>query len=229
MVRKVTLMSRRGFTLIELLVVIAIIAILAAILFPVFAKAREKARQSSCLSNIKQLGLAALAYVQDYDERTFTPNNNLGAGGTYVLPDGVTVAGPDMLWMYQLLPYTKNVQIFNCPSNSSRWDPSAYDANLGYGYHGTALPFNCANKSLGIFEFPAETIMLADCSYYLTDWDTRNTADNAEPPAAVHIDGANVGFIDGHAKWFKGSALGYYDNVDYPTGPAPDLWDNTAN
>jgi prepilin-type N-terminal cleavage/methylation domain-containing protein len=89
MARKVTLMNRRGFTLIELLVVIAIIAILAAILFPVFAKAREKARQSSCLSNIKQIGLAALAYVQDYDERTFTANNNLGAGVTYVLPDQI--------------------------------------------------------------------------------------------------------------------------------------------
>jgi len=65
-------MKRHGFTLIELLVVIAIIAILAAILFPVFAKAREKARQSSCLSNLKQLGLACLSYAQDYDERWAT-------------------------------------------------------------------------------------------------------------------------------------------------------------
>jgi len=219
-------MSRRGFTLIELLVVIAIIAILAAILFPVFAKAREKARQSSCLSNIKQIGLAALTYVQDYDERTFTANNNLGAGVTYVLPDGVSTATPNMLWMYQLLPYTKNAQIFNCPSNSSRWDLSLYDSALGYGYHGTALTFNCANKSLGTFNVPAETIWFADCSYYLTDWDTDTTSDNGRAPAAIHNDGANVCFVDGHAKWFKDSSLGYYDTVDYPTGPTPDMWDN---
>ena len=99
---------RRGFTLIELLVVIAIIAILAAILFPVFAKAREKARQSSCLSNIKQLGLAELQYAQDYDE-CFSP---LGYNNSNPADWG------QMGWAVRIEPYAKNVQIFKCPSQS---------------------------------------------------------------------------------------------------------------
>src|SRR5664279_5707854 len=88
--------SKKGFTLIELLVVIAIIAILAAILFPVFAQARAKARQTSCLSNNKQLGLAIFAYVQDYDE-TFPPSN-------YRSPINPTA---NVGWMYFVDPYVK--------------------------------------------------------------------------------------------------------------------------
>src|SRR5271165_4979340 len=94
---------KKGFTLIELLVVIAIIAILAAILFPVFAKAREKARQASCLSNEKQLGLALMQYLQDYDER---------------LPavwDGFR--SPETNWGIETYPYVKNLSVFSCPSN----------------------------------------------------------------------------------------------------------------
>src|SRR5436305_11507378 len=98
--------SRKGFTLIELLVVIAIIAILAAILFPVFAKARAQARKISCLSNTKQLGLAHLMYAQDYDEML-----PLGENADYCpgMPEGIC------FWAVRyplLLPYTKNEQIF---------------------------------------------------------------------------------------------------------------------
>lgn len=94
--------SFQGFTLIELLVVIAIIAILAAILFPVFAQAREKARQASCISNNKQVGLAILQYVQDYDES---------------MPSGVYQ--PGLGWMGQTYPYMKNAQVYKCPDDNT--------------------------------------------------------------------------------------------------------------
>jgi prepilin-type N-terminal cleavage/methylation domain-containing protein len=101
--------SRNGFTLIELLVVIAIIAILAAILFPVFARAREQARRSSCLSNMKQIGLGLAMYMQDYDQ-TFPP------GGLKVWE--VTKKDQRNLLAIQLQPYTKNDGIFRCPSDT---------------------------------------------------------------------------------------------------------------
>jgi prepilin-type N-terminal cleavage/methylation domain-containing protein/prepilin-type processing-associated H-X9-DG protein len=118
--------SKRGFTLIELLVVIAIIAILAAILFPVFAQAREKARQASCLSNMKQISVAALMYLQDYDERFPSDAGTVrpGCPGNGVQLDGDW--GKDF-WMFHFYPYIKqragNIQekgasVFNCPSGS---------------------------------------------------------------------------------------------------------------
>jgi len=117
---------RRGFTLIELLVVIAIIAILAAILFPVFARAREKARQSSCLSNVKQIALGMLQYAQDYDERLVL------AAMYYASPNYYT-------WMYLLQPYVKNIQVFTCPSASAT------------GWDGTPTPHN--GRAMGCIAF----------------------------------------------------------------------------
>jgi prepilin-type N-terminal cleavage/methylation domain-containing protein/prepilin-type processing-associated H-X9-DG protein len=104
-------MNRRVFTLIELLVVIAIIAILAAILFPVFAQARDKARQTSCLSNLKQIGLGMMMYTQDYDETypyafAYTPPIN--GGNQFNIP-----------YDAQLIPYVKNDRIFTCPSDTT--------------------------------------------------------------------------------------------------------------
>src|SRR5687767_13812947 len=115
--------GRTAFTLIELLVVIAIIAILAAILFPVFAQAREKARQTSCLSNCKQIGTATMMYVQDYDENY--PHHNWQATGNppggprdFPMPDGRTYRG-HVGWSLQLYPYIKNQQVYTCPSDSN--------------------------------------------------------------------------------------------------------------
>lgn len=112
----------RAFTLIELLVVIAIIAILAAILFPVFAQAREKARQTSCLSNMKQMALAHMMYVQDYDEmfvlatNEFNPNDNGATAPTRLY---------DITWLRPTEPYIKNFNIFVCPSTRAANEPTA--------------------------------------------------------------------------------------------------------
>src|SRR5260370_27563191 len=105
-------MNRIGFTLIELLVVIAIIAILAAILFPVFSQARDKARSASCLSNQKQLGVALMMYMQDYDEKCLWFWNN---GAANAASD--TYAG---YWYTPIMPYVKNIGVFICPSISGR-------------------------------------------------------------------------------------------------------------
>lgn len=185
---------RRGFTLIELLVVIAIIAILAAILFPVFAKAREKARQSSCLSNLRQLGTAVAMYAQDYDEQLpylYT------ACGAITLPNGSAYAGPNMLWHFAIYPYTKNIQIFNCPSASYAW-AGEVTTGIKYGYNAN----NLQTVSLGTVQYPSQTLCIADTegaaayafiSTYRTD---RYIVDR-------HNGGANIGFCDGHAKWMK--------------------------
>ena len=136
---------RRGFTLIELLVVIAIIAILAAILFPVFAKAREKARQSSCLSNVKQLSLAYLQYAQDYDERL--PESYWTTG----IPASARLWGTSyMLGTELVYPYVKNIQVYVCPSSngiSCCYGPTSSD------WHGYAL---------GSVVSPARAIMLVE-------------------------------------------------------------------
>ncbi len=140
--------KHRGFTLIELLVVIAIIAILAAILFPVFAQAREKARQASCLSNEKQIGLAVLMYTQDYDE-------NYPEGRDWV--DGLTDV--NHTWLGFVQPYVKTYAIFGCPDDSMAFKKStapgtwtsigqSYTANA---YHYTALNGGANAPALGPF------------------------------------------------------------------------------
>jgi len=145
--------SRRGFTLIELLVVIAIIAILAAILFPVFAQARAAARQASCISNTKQGALATLMYAQDYDETIPLLDNN---GSSYYsccpsascYPDWGTPGNdpnePDAMFTGVIQPYIKNSQIYYCPEiGKTNW-PAAL-AYLG-------IPYNVAMDQKGIYQ-----------------------------------------------------------------------------
>ena len=127
-------MQRRGFTLIELLVVIAIIAILAAILFPVFARAREKARQSTCTSNLKQIGLAIRMYSQDYDE-TFPNSKIAGMTSNYSEPAISNIMIPVERyyggWPTLMAPYVKNTQLFWCPSDNNK-PSTAANAPISY-------------------------------------------------------------------------------------------------
>jgi len=197
---------RRGFTLIELLVVIAIIAILAAILFPVFAKAREKARQTSCLSNEKQIGLAILQYAQDYDERLPWMYNYMPAGGTN-----------NLYWCQDVvMPYAKNDQMFICSSGSWTYNyyrPPGLPNPLAGSY---TLPYSVSGAALGTIEDPAGTIMNLECTnpdfYNSTKTDVPQWW--ASPPdcrvAKRHNDGFNMAFCDGHSKWLKQSLPGMW-------------------
>jgi prepilin-type N-terminal cleavage/methylation domain-containing protein/prepilin-type processing-associated H-X9-DG protein len=218
--------ARSGFTLIELLVVIAIIAILAAILFPVFAQAREKARQTQCLSNLKQLGTAFMMYVQDADE-TY-PLQSLDAYGVFPYHDDERRARSMALvpsWMGSVQPYVKNYGIMVCPSTAQHVDlyvkaPREY-ANTSYTYNGllgTYPPTETAPNPIPVATVagvarPAETVLNQDQA--LT-WGRSQPAprwiggswcnvNSGEVFTNIHNQGFNVNFADGHAKWMKAS------------------------
>ncbi len=215
---------RRGFTLIELLVVIAIIAILASILFPVFSKAREKARSISCTSNLKQIGSALQMYRQDYDERS-PFSSNCGAGLQWQMPQ------------FTLAPYTKNYQMFKCPSDSAvnrnfpsfpNPCPSAIPRWQSYSYNGIAPPGGGRDFGDGLHDAaitkPGEVIYLMDHTEGNGDIPEVRRLRHAAPlpkrhypcrcqePTASntyqcrtferHNGGFNSLFYDGHAKWF---------------------------
>ena len=191
---------RHGFTLIELLVVIAIIAILAAILFPVFARAREKARQTSCLNNVKQLGLAHMMYAQDYDERLVPLSNCRYSSGTRA-------------WTDLIQPYIANRQILICPSRST--------LAVGYGVSFNNLASDDtsagalgAGRALADIKSPADAAMLTEVEretgaamswYYSPKIYAFGAVSGYEYNGIAypgrHNDGNNVAFCDGHAKW----------------------------
>jgi len=227
-------MKRSGFTLIELLVVIAIIAILAAILFPVFARARENARKATCQSNLKQMGLANQMYAQDYDQ-IYIPGAVRQAG----------VPGNGIWWMITMQPYIKNTNVLHCPSSSvNGWCAmAACEANAGQHYwrynggyginrgyndvNGTNYPGTSfstpAGKAEPLVELPADTIFVAECKCVVSAPDGHATFD----PEMVkpHMDGANYLFCDGHVKWLKNTRR----PSDTFAHNAPGLWTCEGN
>ncbi len=196
-------MSRKGFTLIELLVVIAIIAILAAILFPVFARAREKARQTNCLSNLKQIGLGLMMYANDYDE-TLPAYHFTATLPTPPVPEdptwmAQTAGGPWQLgWPSCIYPYVRNTQLFLCPSTTYHNRGVAYGMVRGSIIGGAYVDVFINPVRLAQLRKPAETLLIGEKyggnpqyilsgQYYVT--------------RASHNEGANFSFADGHAKW----------------------------
>ncbi len=212
-------MSPRGFTLIELLVVIAIIAILAAILFPVFARAREKARAITCLSNMKQQGMAFEMYTSDYDE----------------------MYPPTFEWKTKLDPYMKNRELFKCPSR--RELPWFY----GHGYNGGLMDSETSTGSaVAGFQMRSRAQIQSPSHKILTvEWDRcvsgppngdravhRGGSLHAWAVCRIHNDGSNVLFGDAHVKWLKPEQ--YHSNTEreengtvIPADAAPvpeDVW-----
>jgi len=234
---------RKGFTLIELLVVIAIIAILAAILFPVFAKAREKARESACLNNTKQMAIAVATYMQDWDDSFPSSNYNPPPYG-------------HATWMYQLLPQIKSWQVYHCPS-SPKDRPDGYDektfpyANYSYNEYfmysadNGGQHFEADFSNAGSVPNPSGTALIAD-GYNATlfhDWgdaedaatDWRKTPDKVPLPSGMlrvkyanglvggvpssRHNGANIVFADTHAKYYQLSKFYCKGGASPPSDP----------
>jgi prepilin-type N-terminal cleavage/methylation domain-containing protein len=207
---------RQGFTLIELLVVIAIIAILAAILFPVFAQAREKARTASCQSNVKQLTMGLMMYGQDYDE---------GMPRHCPCCPSVSPGNAHPCWAGAVYAYVKNAGLYHCPSaprNVNMSGQQVYGSNpvsyyptvpRSYGFN-----FEMSWQSSAAIRYPAEMIILADSQVpenrsdccpgtgYIAPAPRSGCCATHAPYGHVatrHNEGADHGFADGHVKWMR--------------------------
>lgn len=194
--------SRRAFTLIELLVVITIITILAAILFPVFAQAREKARQTQCASNTRQIGIGILMYIQDYDE-TLAP---------IAIP---SADGNGILWPELVQPYIKNNQIRLCPSDA-KGKQNSYGLNeITFSDLTDPVGMQKGILTLAAFQAPTETVMLGEVgtqddlktdrpnAYKLSAPDVALNDHADARPASRHFQRVNLALMDGHQKPYR--------------------------
>jgi len=196
--------NRFGFTLIELLVVIAIIAILAAILFPIFNRARDAARRSTCLSNLKQLALAAQNYADSYNGNYPPARLSNWPWGDWNIRDpwnGVTQ--PYCLGLRALIPYVKNNKVFMCPSNAFFSTPKYWTNNsnywAGYCYWGNYLDSGLTRNEVAVNsgQYPY-SLLLSDI---VVTYDNGSVHPfNSHPPKSLP-EGGNYIYNDGHAKW----------------------------
>lgn len=232
--------SARAFTLIELLVVIAIIAILAAILFPVFARARENARRASCMSNLKQIGLGMLQYCQDYDEKF-----PLAVNGSNTSPVG---------WADSIQPYVKSLQLYQCPSEPTSPNPDpislgytdywynsvlSRSANSGVNNNVSVALAAVANASLTVMNGDGDS-SLGSARYRSDGISSSSGNDTGLPANSVqvsfvasgaivlrHLDGCTVSFVDGHVKWYKAENVSQGRARIYKPGATFDVSGNT--
>jgi prepilin-type N-terminal cleavage/methylation domain-containing protein/prepilin-type processing-associated H-X9-DG protein len=242
---RVPLVKRTAFTLIELLVVIAIIAILAAILFPVFGRARDNARRTNCVNNLKQIGIGMLQYIQDYDERY--PRHISGRPSGVPGSDGKIWWDQCEFWPQQIYPYVKSHQVFFCPNSQNTISAPveagaiAQEANILSGNYGYMEAF--ADKKQAAIKNPTEKYMLAEWGFH--DMSEQPTYVNygatympgagklgvscagiaAHNPKLVkdcensrHFDGITVGFADGHVKWLKAIVVKQQGDIAVASG-----------
>lgn len=214
---------KSGFTLIELLVVIAIIAILAALLFPVFAAAKDKAKQTACLSNMNQIGLATVLYEQDYDDQPFFRTVSATSVGRTRVPDPTYMSKTENsvlyyteLWYNLLTPYDKSTKIWACPSDSEPTlsaDPTGVDTIARSYIISSAIEDLTASQ----VEDPVGSIVVTEKwstagDTWVDQMDGDMLPQKALPnemnvPANRHAGGMNCSFFDGHAKWLVPGAI----------------------